>query len=95
MFHIKHVDLQVKESSSTFFRLKSIEILSNFLRSVIALTPDDLLQCIYLCLNRIAPAYEGMELGIGETVLMKAIAEATGRIVNGFHDKFQYYFKFV
>jgi len=68
-----------------FFRLKSIEILSNFLRSVIALTPEDLLQCIYLCLNRIAPAYEGMELGIGESVLMKAIAEATGY---NFHKSF-------
>ena len=59
-------------------RLKSIEILSNFLRSVIALTPGDLVQCIYLCLNRIAPAYEGIELGIGDSVLMKAIAQATG-----------------
>jgi DNA ligase 1 len=63
-----------------FARLKSIEILSNFLRSVIALTPEDLLHCIYLCLNRIAPAYEGIELGIGESLLMKAIAQATGKL---------------
>ncbi|KAL8591363.1 tRNA ligase [Nucella lapillus] len=66
---------------ATSARLAMIEILSNFLRSVIALSPQDLLQCLYLCLNKLAPAYKGVELGIGDTVLMKAIAQATGRAV--------------
>ncbi|XP_057664652.1 DNA ligase 1 isoform X4 [Diorhabda carinulata] len=60
-------------------RLKIIEILSNFFRSVIVLSPEDLLPSIYLCLNKLAPAYEGLELGIAETNLMKAIAQSTGR----------------
>ncbi|XP_070581060.1 DNA ligase 1-like isoform X2 [Ptychodera flava] len=60
-------------------RLKIVNILSNFFRSVIVLSPDDLLCCLYLCLNKLAPAYEGLELGIGETLLMKTIAQATGR----------------
>lgn len=60
-------------------RLKMIEYLANFLRSVIALSPADLPACIYLCLNQLAPAYEGIELGIAETTLMKVIAQTTGR----------------
>ena len=68
-----------------------IEILCNFFRSVIILTPDELLPCVYLCLNKLAPAYEGVELGIGETVLMKAIAQCTGTVGllynNAFHSK--------
>ncbi|ESO89148.1 hypothetical protein LOTGIDRAFT_183140 [Lottia gigantea] len=64
---------------STSARLKMIEILSNFLRSVIILSPNDLLCCVYLCLNKLAPAYEGLELGIGDTILLRAIAQTTGR----------------
>merc|ERR1719242_1996850 len=65
--------LQAIEATSG--RLKTIEILSNYFRSVLVLSPDDLLASVYMCLNRLAPAYEGKELGIGETLLIKAIAQ--------------------
>lgn len=48
---------------TTSGRLKSVEILGNYFRSVMALTPEDLLPSVYLCLNKLAPAYEGVELG--------------------------------
>lgn len=60
-------------------RYKMVEILAHFLSSVLLLNPDDLLSCIYLSINQLAPAYEGVELGVAETTLMKVIAVATGR----------------
>ncbi|VVC39208.1 Hypothetical protein CINCED_3A009946 [Cinara cedri] len=60
-------------------RLRIIEILSNYFRSVIVLSPNDLLPSVYLCLNKVAPDYIGLELGIAETTLLKAIVQTTGR----------------
>ncbi|XP_055463364.1 DNA ligase 1 [Psammomys obesus] len=60
-------------------RLKMIETLSNLLRSVVALSPPDLLPVLYLSLNCLGPPQQGLELGIGDGVLLKAVAQATGR----------------
>ena len=35
-----------------------------------------------MSLNLLSAAYEGVELGIGDHILMKAIAQATGRSVD-------------
>jgi len=66
---------------NTTKRIKIQEYLTKLLVAIIKLSPDNLLETIYLCLNRICPEYEGLELGIGETILIKAIGEATGRSV--------------
>ncbi len=60
-------------------RLELISILCNYFRSVILLSPKDLVASMYLCLNKVSPDYEGLELGIGDTILFKALAQATGR----------------
>ena len=64
---------------ATSGRLKTIEILSNYFRSVMTVTPTDLLASVYMTLGRLAPAWEGVELGIGDSILMKAIVVSCGR----------------
>ncbi|KAK6144321.1 hypothetical protein DH2020_021141 [Rehmannia glutinosa] len=59
-------------------RIAITEIVCNMLRTVIETTPDDLLPVVYLLANRIAPAHEGLELGIGDASIIKALAEAYG-----------------
>merc|ERR1711892_1091870 len=66
---------------ATSGRSRTIEMLSNYFRSVYVQTPSDLLPSVYMTLNRLAPAWEGVELGIGDTILMKAIAASCGRSV--------------
>lgn len=55
------------------------DIVCNLLRTVIQSTPEDLVPVVYLSANRIAPAHEGLELGIGDASIIKALAEACGR----------------
>ncbi|KAL8742265.1 MAG: hypothetical protein Q9190_005229, partial [Brigantiaea leucoxantha] len=52
---------------------------SLFLRQVLRLTPQDLLPTVHLMINKLAADYAGIELGIGESLIMKAIGETTGR----------------
>lgn len=52
---------------------------SLFLRQVLRLTPGDLLPTVLLMINKLAADYAGIELGIGESLIMKAIGESTGR----------------
>lgn len=61
---------------------KRLEIMAHcslFLRQVLRLTPEDLLPTVLLMINKLAPDYAGIELGIGESLIMKAIGETTGR----------------
>jgi DNA ligase N terminus len=68
---------------ATTKRLEKYAILTAFLLLVIQRSAKgdskSLLQTVYLCINRLSPDYVGIELGIGESLLIKAIAESTGR----------------
>ncbi|KAF8641246.1 hypothetical protein AX17_000880 [Amanita inopinata Kibby_2008] len=68
---------------ATTKRLEKTALLTSFLLLVILRSTkgdyQSLLQAVYLCINRLSPDYLGIELGIGESLLIKAIAESTGR----------------
>ncbi|KAM0005580.1 putative DNA ligase (ATP) [Helianthus debilis subsp. tardiflorus] len=84
MFVVKVFD----EISRLSGRIVITEMVCNMLRTVVRTTPDDLVVVVYLLANRIAPAHEGLELGIGDASLIKALAEACG--ANEAHIKKQY-----
>ncbi|EGC40059.1 hypothetical protein DICPUDRAFT_25751, partial [Dictyostelium purpureum] len=63
-------------------RLVIIEHLTNLFRSIMLLSPKDLVMTIYLSINKIGPSYEAKELGIGDHILIKSVAESTGRTVD-------------
>lgn len=71
-----------EQIDETTKRLAISSFLTQFLLKV-AKNPGkdggDLLRVVYLCINRLGPDYEGVELGIGESLIVKAIAQSTGR----------------
>ncbi|XP_024532997.1 DNA ligase 1 isoform X1 [Selaginella moellendorffii] len=75
LFFARVMDMISNESG----RLVMTEILCNAFRTVIATTPQDLLPVVYLSANKIAPAHDGIELGIGDASIIKALADAFGR----------------
>ncbi|KAI1971411.1 ATP-dependent DNA ligase Cdc17 [Ophidiomyces ophidiicola] len=60
-------------------RLVILAHCSLFLRQVLRLTPGDFLPTVQLMINKLAADYAGIELGIGESLIMKSIGESTGR----------------
>lgn len=74
---------------ATTKRLEITAYLTKFLTELIRHSPQELLQTIYLSITRIAPDYEGIELGIGESLLIKAIAESTGRNASQIKSEYQ------
>lgn len=63
-------------------RLKMTAIVVEFFTEILEQfeSPDELVRVVYLFINRLGPDYEpDLELGLGETILIKAIAECYGR----------------
>ncbi|KAJ2476704.1 ATP-dependent DNA ligase Cdc17, partial [Coemansia sp. RSA 2320] len=63
-------------------RLEITAYIMDFLLQVMRVDQTQLTHTVMLCISKIAPDHEGIELGIGEAVLLKSIAGATGRQVS-------------
>ncbi|KAF8390064.1 hypothetical protein HHK36_024585 [Tetracentron sinense] len=59
-------------------KIKATAMLCNMFRSLLALSPKDVLPSVYLCLNKIAADHENMELNIGGSLVTAALEEACG-----------------
>ncbi|KAK0564073.1 hypothetical protein OC861_004483 [Tilletia horrida] len=65
--------------SSTKSRITITTVLTNLLRVLRVHDPEAMLPTVYLISNHIAPPYDGVELGIGGSVLHKATQSVTGK----------------
>ncbi|CAA0839643.1 DNA LIGASE 6 [Striga hermonthica] len=59
-------------------KLKAISMLCNMFRSLLVLSPEDVLPTVYLCTNKITPEHENVELNIGGSIVEAALEEACG-----------------
>ncbi|KAJ1497354.1 hypothetical protein HMI55_005542, partial [Coelomomyces lativittatus] len=75
-----------EKCENTTKRLEIASLLKLFFIKVIQTDSKVLLSCVYLCINKLCPDFEGLELGIGESILIKAIAESTGRTLQKIKD---------
>ena len=77
---VKYEDLVTvfEKIESISGRLEIQGLMTVLLRRILRDAPEDLYHAVYLASNSIAPAYECLELGIGDSILQKAIGEAYG-----------------
>eukprot|EP00922_Rhytidocystis_sp_ex-Travisia-forbesii_P015149 GHVS01022626.1.p1 GENE.GHVS01022626.1~~GHVS01022626.1.p1 ORF type:complete len:960 (-),score=181.51 GHVS01022626.1:749-3628(-) len=54
-------------------------VLANMFRMLIFYAPSQLAAAVYLCLNKVCPDYMGVEVGVGEGILIKCITTTYGR----------------
>lgn len=70
---------------ATTKRLEIQKLVADLFTSIISTSgadPEALSEATYLCINKLGPDYEGLELGLGESLIMKALSESCGRQVS-------------
>ncbi|KAJ2156281.1 ATP-dependent DNA ligase Cdc17 [Coemansia sp. RSA 552] len=66
---------------ATTKRLEITALAKDLLYQVMQVDQEQLAHTVMLCMGKIAPDHEGIELGVGDSFLMKAVATAIGRQV--------------
>ncbi|KAL6845272.1 hypothetical protein ACP4OV_024767 [Aristida adscensionis] len=72
-------------------KIKTTAILCNMFRSLLALSPDDVLPAVYLCANKISPEHENVELNIGGSLVVNALEESLGTSRSKIHEMYKTY----
>lgn len=63
---------------STTRRLTKADVLVNMFRSLMTLSPDDVLPAVYLSSNKLASSFEGVDINVGGSTVSAAVVQATG-----------------
>ena len=71
--------IEALKASGSGSRKKTIVVLTNLFRLILTKYKNELIHAIYLIINKVGPDYEGLELGVGDQIVMRAMAEAYGR----------------
>lgn len=74
----RHISRAFQAMESTTKRLRIGDAIANMFRSILALSPDDMLQAAWLTIGKLAPDYENVELSVGGSTVAAAVVEATG-----------------
>lgn len=72
---LTEIEIQKGEKSKDVIK----EIISNVFRTAIVLSPSELVSLFYFFIVKLAPDYIGNETGVGDGLLLKAVAKASGR----------------
>ncbi|CDO77335.1 hypothetical protein BN946_scf184775.g26, partial [Trametes cinnabarina] len=64
--------------SGTRSRIAKLDTLTNALRTISRQHPPSLLPALYLCSNTLSPPYSPIELGLGPSIISKAIQHVSG-----------------
>lgn len=81
-----HIARAFETMESTTKRTTISICLTNALRSILTISPNDLKSACYLLLGRLAPDYHGIELNVGSSTVATAMTEALGISRNKIHE---------
>mmetsp|Transcript_41029 Transcript_41029/g.162277 ORF Transcript_41029/g.162277 Transcript_41029/m.162277 type:complete len:741 (-) Transcript_41029:66-2288(-) len=83
-----HLARTFERVARTSSRIRTVELLSDMMRSILCRREEDLLPALYLCSGQLAPAWEGIELGLGSRALSQALRDATGASRSGMRSSY-------
>mmetsp|Transcript_41747 Transcript_41747/g.163808 ORF Transcript_41747/g.163808 Transcript_41747/m.163808 type:complete len:734 (-) Transcript_41747:733-2934(-) len=78
-----------EKAESITGRLEITDTLTKMFKKIVDTTPEDLLPAVYICVNKLGAPQEGLEIGVGEGILIKALSHTCGKSVNALKEEFR------